>query len=53
MCQEMQILKHLDVEQEYVEEENMNILNYSSSYLGHVELVDGKTSEDLVDIVME
>jgi hypothetical protein len=49
----MLVWEHLDVEQEYVEEDNRNILEYVSSYLGHVHLVDGKTSEDSVDIAME
>jgi hypothetical protein len=53
MYQEMQLLRHLDVEQEYFEEENKNIADYLSSSLEHVELVVGKTNEDLVDIVME
>jgi hypothetical protein len=53
MYQEMQLLKHLNVEQEYIEEENKNILSYLSSSLEHAELVVGKTSEDLIDIVME
>jgi hypothetical protein len=46
-------LKHLDVEPGFFEEENKNSLDYLSSSLEYVELVDGKTSEDLVDIAME
>jgi hypothetical protein len=53
MYGETQVLKHLDVEQEYVEEENKRILSNLSSSLEHIGLVDGKTNEDLVDIVME
>jgi hypothetical protein len=49
----MQVLKYWDVEQEFVEEENMNILDYLSSSLEHLQLIDGKTNEDLIEIVME
>jgi hypothetical protein len=49
----MLVLKHLDVEQEYVEEDNRNILEYVSLSLEYVQLFDGKTSEDPVDIAME
>jgi hypothetical protein len=43
----------MDVEQVYVGEDNTNILDYLSSVLEHVQLVDGKTNKDPVDIAIE
>jgi hypothetical protein len=53
MYGETQVWKYLDVEQEGVVEGNKSIISNLSSFDEHVQLVDGKTSEDLVDIVME
>jgi hypothetical protein len=49
----MQVLIHLDVEQECVEEENKSIPNYLSLSLEHMSEVVEKTNEDPVDIAME
>jgi hypothetical protein len=49
----MQLLKHVDVEQEFVEEENKSTVNCLSSSFEHIQQVDEKTSEDLTDIAME
>jgi hypothetical protein len=53
MCPEMQVLKHWDGEQEFVEVENKNILNYLLLSLEHVLVIDEMTNEDRVDTARE
>ena len=53
MYPKMHVWKYVDVDQEYVEVENMNISYYLLLSLEHVRVIDENTNENLIDIVVE